>query len=327
MSENTNEKMDKLEEMLKESNLIGKQENEDFKSGFVTLIGRPNVGKSTLMNRLIGEKIAIVSRKPQTTRNQIQTVLTEEDFQIVFIDTPGMHVPTTKLGNFMVKSADSALDMVDIIWYLVEPYDRINDDDKRILQKLENTDKPVFLLINKIDTTQHAKLLSVIEAYSKVYNFAEIIPISALKEKNTDDLIETVKKYLQNGPMYYPEDTITNQPERQLVSEIVREKALRLLRDEIPHGVAVEIVAFKKRKNKKFMDIECTLYCERESHKRIVIGNKGEMLRDIGSQARYDIEKLLDMKVHLQLWVKVKNNWRDSDFLLKNFGYHENDNI
>lgn len=300
-------------------------EDNNFKSGFVSIIGRPNVGKSTLMNRLIGEKIAIVSSKPQTTRNQVQTILTTDEFQIVFIDTPGMHSPTTKLGNYMVKSADNSLDMVDIIWYLIEPYDRIKDEDMRILQKLESCNQPVFLLINKIDTTTHEKLLGVIDSYSKSFNFTEIIPISALKEKNIDDLLDTVKKYLKEGPMFYPDDIVTNQPERQIVSEIVREKALRLLRDEIPHGVATEIITFKKRKNKKFMDIECTIYCEKESHKRIVIGTKGSMLRDIGSQARYDIEKVLDMPVHLQLWVKVKNNWRDSDFLLKNFGYNESD--
>jgi GTP-binding protein Era len=295
--------------------------SKTFHSGFVSLIGRPNVGKSTLMNCIIGEKIAIMSSKPQTTRNQIQSILTTDDFQIVFIDTPGIHKPKSKLGNYMVKSAETTFGNVDVILYLIEPFEKIKDSDMAILDKLKGTKTPVFLIINKIDTVEKPELLRVIDAYRKQFDFAEIIPISALKGSNKDILLEAVSKYLPEGPKYFPEDMITDQPERQIVAELIREKALKLLQEEIPHGIAIEITSMKKRDKSDMVDIEATIYCERESHKGIIIGKQGTMLKKIGSNARYDIERLLGSPVNLQLWIKVKKDWRDSDFLLKNFGY------
>ncbi len=295
---------------------------KEFCSGFVSLIGRPNVGKSTLMNCLIGEKIAIVSHKPQTTRNKIQTILTKDNFQVVFVDTPGIHKPKSKLGNYMVKSAETSLNNMDIVMYLIEPYKKINDGDLNILEKLKNVNSKVFLIINKIDTVDHTEILDVINVYKDKYEFEEIIPISASNAKNVDSLLECIEKHLPVGVQYFPEDMITDQPEKQIVSEIIREKALRLLNEEVPHGIAVEIMSMKKRKNKHMVDIEATIYCERETHKGIIIGKKGVKLKDIGSRARADIEKILGSDVNLQLWVKVKKDWRDSDFLLKNFGYN-----
>lgn len=295
--------------------------NKNFKSGFVSLIGRPNVGKSTLMNCLIGEKIAIISNKPQTTRNKIQSILTKDDFQVVFIDTPGIHKPKSKLGDYMVKSAETTLNEVDIVLYLIEPFEKIKDSDMAILERLKNVKTPVFLIINKIDTTPAEELLKVIDVYKDIYDFAEIIPISALKAKNTEDLLKAIKKYLPQGPQYFPADMITDQPERQLAAEIIREKALYLLQEEIPHGIAVEITSMKQRKDKDMTDIEATIYCERDSHKGIIIGKQGSMLKKIGTNARKDIQRLLGSPVNLQIWIKVKKDWRDSDFLLKNFGY------
>ena len=294
-----------------------------FQSGFVSLIGRPNVGKSTLMNCLIGEKIAIISSKPQTTRNKIQSILTTDDMQVIFIDTPGLHTPKSKLGNYMVKSAENTLSNVDIVMYLIEPYEKIKDSDRAILERLDKVKAPVFLIINKIDTVEKPELLKVIEAYSKEYPFKEIIPISALKNKNTEDLLNAIKKYIPEGPKYFPDDMITDQPERQIVAEIIREKALYLLQDEIPHGIAVEITSMKPRKDKDITDIEATIYCERETHKGIIIGKQGSMLKKIGSNARRDIERFIAGSVNLQIWIKVKKDWRDSDFLLKNFGYDD----
>ena len=294
-----------------------------FQSGFVSLIGRPNVGKSTLMNCLIGEKIAIISSKPQTTRNKIQSILTTDDMQVIFIDTPGLHTPKSKLGNYMVKSAENTLSNVDIVMYLIEPYEKIKDSDRAILERLDKVKAPVFLIINKIDTVEKTELLKVIEAYSKEYPFKEIIPISALKNKNTEDLLNAIKKYIPEGPKYFPDDMITDQPERQIVAEIIREKALYLLQDEIPHGIAVEITSMKPRKDKDITDIEATIYCERETHKGIIIGKQGSMLKKIGSNARRDIERFIAGSVNLQIWIKVKKDWRDSDFLLKNFGYDD----
>ena len=297
--------------------------SKEFKSGFVSLIGRPNVGKSTLMNCLIGEKIAIISSKPQTTRNKIQSILTTDDMQVIFIDTPGLHTPKSKLGNYMVKSAENTLSNVDIVLYLIEPFEKIKDSDRAILDRLKNVKSPVFLIINKIDTIEKPELLKVMEAYSNEYNFAEIIPISALKDKNTEELLKAIRKYIPEGPKYFPEDMITDQPERQIVAEMIREKALYLLQDEIPHGIAVEITSMKPRKDKDITDIEATVYCERDSHKGIIIGKQGSMLKKIGSNARRDIERFLGGSVNLQIWIKVKKDWRDSDFLLKNFGYDE----
>lgn len=292
-----------------------------FYSGFVSLIGRPNVGKSTLMNCLIGEKIAITSHKPQTTRNKITSILTKDDFQCVFLDTPGIHKPKSKLGEYMVRSAETTFGEVDLVLMLIEPTTEIQPMDTYVLERIKNVKTPVVLVINKIDTVERDTLLEVISAYSKLHDFAEVVPISAMKDRNTDELLRVIKKYLPEGPQYFPEDMVTDQPERQIVSEIIREKALYLLQDEVPHGIAVEIMSMKKRPEQDIVDIEATIYCERESHKGIIIGKHGSMLKRIGSTARYDMQRLLGSPIYLQLWVKVKKDWRDSDFLLKNFGY------
>jgi len=296
-----------------------------FKSGFVTLIGRPNVGKSTLMNQIIGQKIAITSSKPQTTRNRIQTVFTDERGQIIFLDTPGIHKAKNKLGEYMVNVAERTLKEVDVVLWLVEPTTFIGAGERHIAEQLKKVNTPVILAINKIDTVKKEELLAVIAAYSQIHDFKEIVPVSALNGENAQHLVDTLFSYLQEGPQFYDEDTITDQPERQIVAELIREKALRLLSDEIPHGIAVSIERMKERKNGKIMDIEATIICERDSHKGIIIGKKGAMLKKIGSKARVEIESLLDIQVNLQLWVKVKKDWRDSDFLLKNYGYRDTD--
>ena len=294
----------------------------NYKSGFVTLIGRPNVGKSTLMNRLIGQKIAITSNKPQTTRNRIQTVYTCDEGQIIFLDTPGIHKAKNKLGEYMVSVAERTLKEVDVILWLVEPSMFIGAGEQHIAEQLRSVKTPVFLVINKIDTVEKAEILKFIAAYKDIVDFAEIIPVSALKGENTDDLLQAMMKYLPTGPQFYDEDTITDQPERQIVAEMIREKALRNLSDEIPHGIAVAVDQMKLRHNNKNMyDIDATIICERDSHKGIIIGKQGQMLKKIGTQARREIEEMLQKKVNLKLWVKVKKDWRDSDFLLKNFGY------
>ncbi len=298
---------------------------ETFKSGFVSIIGRPNVGKSTLMNQLIGEKVAIMSNKPQTTRNRIQTVLTTEDFQAVFIDTPGIHTPKNKLGEFMVKSAITTLNEVDVIFYLVEAEAFIGKLDEDIIERLKHIDTPVFLCINKIDSVPKETLLETIDLYRKAYDFKEIIPISAYEGVNLDAILKTMPQYLPEGPQFFPSDMLTDQPERQIVAEIIREKALHLLDKEIPHGIAVEIESMKKREESDVVDIEATIVCERDSHKRIIIGKQGQMIKQIGTKARYDIERLLGSKIYLTLWVKIKKNWRDSDFLIKNYGYDRKD--
>lgn len=297
--------------------------NKGYKSGFVTLIGRPNVGKSTLMNQLIGQKIAITSDKPQTTRNRIQTVFTNETGQIIFLDTPGIHKAKNKLGEFMVNVAERTLNEVDVILWLVEPSTFIGAMEQHIIEQLKKVKTPIILVINKIDTVKKEELLPFIAAYKECLDFAEIVPVSALKGENKEQLIDVIFKYLPEGPMFYDEDTITDQPERQIVAELVREKALRLLNDEIPHGIAVYIDRMKERENGKIIDIDATIVCERDSHKGIIIGKQGSMLKKIGTQARMEIENLLDLKVNLKLWVKVKKDWRDSDFLIKNYGYRE----
>ncbi len=292
---------------------------DKFYSGFVSIIGRPNVGKSTLSNKLIGQKICIVSNKPQTTRNKIRLILTKDDYQIVFLDTPGIHIPKSKLGTYMVKSANTTLNEVDIILYLIEPNKKIGEQDNLILQKLETVDTPVFLVVNKIDMVQKEQLFEVIDVYRKRYNFKEVIPISAFNDENVDTLLSLMRQNLNEGPKFFDEDLITDEPERAIVAEIIREKALRQLEDEIPHGVAVVIEKMTAKKD--IVNIQATIFCERESHKGIIIGKKGEKLKRIGSDARRDIERLLGSKVFLETWVKVKKDWRDSDFLLKNFGY------
>lgn len=299
------------------------EKNRQKKSGFVTLIGRPNVGKSTLMNHLIGQKIAITSAKPQTTRNRIQTVYTDERGQIVFLDTPGIHKAKNRLGEYMVNVAEHTLKEVDVILWLVEPSTFIGAGERHIAEQLKRVKQPVILVINKMDTLKDPQeILTFIDAYKDICPFAEIVPVSALKKKNTDMLTEIIFKYLPLGPMFYDEDTVTDQPMRQIVAELIREKALRLLEEEIPHGIAVTIEKMSERKN-GIMDIEATIVCERDSHKGIIIGKGGSMLKRIGTAARREIEDMLEGKVNLQLWVKVRKEWRDNELLMKNYGYRE----
>lgn len=295
--------------------------NADFKSGFAAIIGRPNVGKSTLMNHLIGQKIAITSRKPQTTRNKIQTVYTDERGQVVFLDTPGIHKAKNKLGEYMVNVAQRTFKDADVILWLVEPTTFIGAGERHIAEQLKLCKLPVILVINKVDTVKKSEVAGFIESYRNICNFAEIVPVSALRSQNLDTLLECIFKYLPYGPQFYDEDTVTDQPQRQIVAEMIREKALRTLDEEIPHGIAVTIDRMKERSQGNLVDIDATIICERDSHKGIIIGKQGAMLKKIGSAARFEIEKMLDMKVNLKLWVKVKKDWRDSDYLIKNFGY------
>ena len=295
----------------------------NYKSGFVTIIGRPNVGKSTLMNRLIGQKIAITSNKAQTTRNRIQTVYTDDEAQIVFLDTPGINKAKNKLGEYMMKVAHDNLNEVDVIMWIVEPTTFIGAGERHIIDVLHNTNKPVVLVINKTDSVEEKDIFEAINTYKEVFDFTDIVPVSALKGKNTNELIDTLKKLLPYGPMFYDEDTITDQPERQIVAELIREQALRQLDKEIPHGIAVVIDRMKERNSGDIIDIDATIICERDSHKGIIIGKQGAMLKSIGTKARYSIENLLDTKVNLKLWVKVKKDWRDSDTLLKNYGFRD----
>ncbi len=295
--------------------------NANFKSGFVTLIGRPNVGKSTLMNRLIGQKIAITSNKPQTTRNRIQTVYTDERGQIVFLDTPGIHKAKNKLGEYMVNVAERTLKEVDVVLWLVEPTTFIGAGEQHIAAQLKTIKTPIVLVINKVDTVKKEEVLKFIDAYKDICEFADIVPVSALKGQNTDTVLEVIFKYLPYGPAFYDEDTVTDQPQRQIVAEMIREKALRSLDEEIPHGIAVTIEKMKERPGGKVVDIEATIICERDSHKGIIIGKGGVMLKKIGSAARFEIERMMEMKVNLQIWVKVRKDWRDSDLFIKNFGY------
>ena len=299
---------------------------DNFKSGFVTIIGRPNVGKSTLMNHLIGQKIAITSNQPQTTRNRIQTVYTDmERGQIVFLDTPGIHQAKNKLGEYMVNVAEHTLSEVDVILWLVEPSTFIGAGEQHIIKQLKKTKTPVILIINKVDTVEREKILEYIDAYRKVFDFAEIVPASALREQNLDTVVDVIFKYLPYGPMFYDEETVTDQPERAIVAEIIREKALHALDDEIPHGIAVYIDRMKERRGQNIIDIDATIVCERDSHKGIIIGKGGSMLKKIGSNARYEMERLLDTQVNLKLWVKVRKDWRDSELMMKNFGYNKDD--
>lgn len=294
---------------------------EDYKSGFVAIIGRPNVGKSTLMNHLIGQKIAITSRKAQTTRNKIQTVYTCERGQIVFLDTPGIHKAKNKLGEYMVNVASRTFKDADVILWLVEPGTQVGPGDRHIAEQLKNCKLPVILVINKVDTVKKEEVAGFIETYRKLIDFADIVPASALRAQNLNTVIDCIFKYLPYGPQFYDEDTITDQPQRQIVAELIREKALRTLDEEIPHGIAVTIDTMKERPDGRIVDIEATIICERDSHKGIIIGKQGAMLKKIGSAARFEIERMLEQKVNLKLWVKVKKDWRDSDYLIKNFGY------
>lgn len=301
---------------------IGKEEK---KSGFVTLIGRPNVGKSTLMNQLIGQKIAITSNKPQTTRNKIRTVYTDERGQIVFVDTPGIHKAKNKLGRYMVEVAEHTLQDVDVIVWLVEPTTFIGAGERHIAEQLKAVKAPIILAINKVDTLKDPdEILPFIAAYKDICSFAEIVPLSALKGRNTELLLELLFQYIPQGPLFYDEDTVTDQPMRQIAAELIREKALRLLDDEIPHGIAVTIEKMKARKDGLY-DIEASIICERDSHKGIIIGKGGSMLKRIGTEARKEIEDMLEARVNLNLWVKVRKEWRDSELYMKNYGYDVKD--
>ncbi len=299
--------------------------NENFKSGFVAIIGRPNVGKSTLMNQLIGQKIAITSNKAQTTRNRIQTVYTCDEGQIIFLDTPGINRAKNKLGEYMLKVAEGTLNEVDVVMWIVEATTFIGAGERYIISQLEKIKTPIIIVVNKIDSVSEEEVFEAIKTYKETINYAEIVPVSALKGQNKQELIDTLFKYLPKGPCYYDEDTVTDQPERQIVSELIREQALRLLDKEIPHGIAVVIDSMKERPGGRLMDIDATIICERESHKGIIIGHQGRMLKKIGTNARYGIEQLLGIKVNLKLWVKVKKDWRDADTLLKNYGYTINE--
>ncbi|MBR3833946.1 MAG: GTPase Era [Lachnospiraceae bacterium] len=303
--------------------ILGKKNNDNFKSGFVAIVGRPNVGKSTLMNRLIGQKIAITSNKAQTTRNRIQTVYTDEEAQIVFLDTPGINRAKNKLGQYMMNVAYNTLNEVDVVMWVVEPTTFIGAGERHIVEVLAKVKTPVILVINKTDTVEEQAIFDAINTYKEVYSFEDIVPVSALKGKNSEELIKTIKGHLPYGPQFYDEDTVTDQPERQIVAELVREQTLRLLDKEIPHGIAVVIDRMKERPDGGLIDIDATIICERDSHKGIIIGKQGAMLKKIGSKARVSMENLLDCKVNLKLWVKVKKDWRDSDTLIKNYGYRD----
>ncbi|MCD3245412.1 GTPase Era [Clostridium botulinum C] len=293
-----------------------------FKSGFISIIGRPNVGKSTLINEILGEKLSIVSCRPQTTRNNIRAILTKDDYQLVFLDTPGIHKPRHKLGEYMVKAAESSKDEVDLIVFITTPQNEIGKGDELILENIKNSKKPLFLIVNKIDENPPELVAETLKKYSEYMEFKEIIPISAQKNKNVDILLDLMIKYMPEGPKYYPDDMITDVQERFVVSEIIREKALKLLSEEVPHGIAVEIISMKQAKNGTY-HIDANLLCEKDSHKGIVIGKGGQMLKKIGTYARQDISKFLDTKVNLKVWVRVKKEWRDSNFMLKELGYKE----
>jgi GTP-binding protein Era len=293
-----------------------------FKSGFVTLVGRPNVGKSTLLNLLTGEKIAITSSKPQTTRHTIQTVVTRENYQVVFVDTPGMHRPKNKLGEYMMKSALKTLMDVDVILFLVEATDKaIGPGDLSIMEELEKAGTPVILVINKVDLVSKESVLPLIDQYNKAYDFEEIVPVSALDFRTAELILSVIEKYLPEGEKFYPDDMLTDQPEKVIAQEIIREKMLNLLSEEVPHGIGIEVISFKNREDKGLLEIEANIYCEKDSHKGIIIGRGGAMLKRIGTMAREDMERFYDTKVVLKLWVKVKDDWRNNDFMLNELGY------
>ena len=293
-----------------------------FKSGFVAIIGRPNVGKSTLLNRLTGEKIAITSEKPQTTRNTIRSIITEKDSQIIFIDTPGIHKPKNKLGEFMVNTAEDTLNDVDAVLFLVEAENReAGHGDLFIIEQLKNLKTPVFLVINKIDTISKELILPVIAAYKEILDFESVIPVSALNGEGLEIVVREIKRVLPEGPKYYPDDLMTDQPEKLIVAELIREKVLKLLSEEVPHGVGIEVIAFKERENQNMVDIQANIYCEKDSHKGIIIGREGRMLKKIGTLAREETERILGTKVFLELWVKVKADWRNNNNVLKILGY------
>ncbi len=293
-----------------------------YKSGFITIVGRPNVGKSTLLNQIIGEKIAIISDKPQTTRNKIQMVYTEEAMQIVFLDTPGIQMPKNKLGEYMLNLSKSTLEEVDVITFIVDGSEKIGKLDQYILDQLDGVETPVVLVINKIDTITQEALQELVDKFEKMDRFEKVIPISALNNQGVEDYIRYIETILPEGPQYFPEDMITDQPERVIIAEIIREKALLNLEDEIPHGIVVDIEKIAKREGKDLLDVYATIFVEKKSHKGMVIGKGGSMISKIGSQARADIETLMGTKINLQLWIKIEKDWRDRKDQVKRFGYH-----
>ncbi|GEK35224.1 GTPase Era [Kurthia sibirica] len=301
------------------------QENKEFKSGFISIIGRPNVGKSTFLNHVIGQKIAIMSDKPQTTRNKVQGVLTTDDAQMIFIDTPGIHKPKHKLGEFMLKVSKNALREVEVIMFMINAEQKLGAGDQYVMEMLKGSKTPVFLVVNKIDKIHPDDLLKKIEEYRHEFDFAEVIPISALEGRNVDSLLATIKKYLPQGPQYYPADQVTDHPERFIISEMIREKVLHLTRDEIPHSVAVEIEKIKVDEETGRVHVMASIIVERDSQKGIIIGKKGSMLKEVGTRARKDIENLLGSKVFLELWVKVQKDWRDRSSQLKDYGYRDDE--
>lgn len=296
-----------------------------YKSGFISIIGRPNVGKSTFLNRVIGQKIAIMSDKPQTTRNKVQGVLTQNDSQMIFIDTPGIHKPKHKLGDFMMKVATNTLREVDLILFMINATEGYGRGDEFIIEKLQSVKTPVFLVVNKIDAMHPDDLLPIIEKYQQLYPFAAVVPISALEGNNVDTLLEQIKEHLPEGPQFYPADQVTDHPERFIISELVREKVLHLTREEIPHSVAVVIDSIKKMDNSDTINVMATIVVERDSQKGIVIGKQGKMLKEVGSRARVDIENLLGSKVFLELWVKVQKDWRNKASQLRDYGFNESE--
>ena len=302
------------------------EQKKGYKSGFVSIVGRPNVGKSTFLNRVIGQKIAIMSDKPQTTRNKVQGVLTQKDSQTIFIDTPGIHKPKHKLGEFMLKVSRNALKEVDIIMFMVNAEQEIGKGDEFIIDMLEGNKTPVFLVINKIDQVHPDQLAGIIDSYKDKFNFAEIIPISALQGNNVEQLLTTIEKYLPEGPQYYPADQVTDHPERFIISEMIREKVLHLTREEIPHSIAVVIDKIKRdEENENMIRVQATIMVERDSQKGIVIGKKGGLLKQVGTEARKDIEMLLGSKVFLELWVKVQKDWRNKQAQLRDFGFRDDE--
>jgi len=298
---------------------------QEFKSGFITIIGRPNVGKSTFLNQVIGQKIAIMSDKAQTTRNKIQGVLTTENSQMIFIDTPGIHKPKHRLGDFMMKVATNTLNEVDLVLYMINATEKFGPGEEFIIEKLKNVKTPVFLVVNKIDLIHPDELLTIIDRYKDEYPFAEIVPISALQGNNVDNLLKVIQKYLPPGPAYYPADQVTDHPERFIISELIREKVLHLTREEVPHSIAVQIEKISRDEDTGKLHVMAVIIVERDSQKGIIIGKQGSMLKEIGKRARLDIENLLGSKVYLELWVKVQKDWRNKAAFLKEFGYREDE--
>lgn len=296
---------------------------QTFKSGFVSIVGRPNVGKSTLINHIVGQKIAIMSNKPQTTRNKITAVHTTEQGQIIFLDTPGIHKPKSKLGDYMVSVAENTLNEVDLVLFVIDATEKRGPGDEYIIERLKQVKTPVFLVINKIDKVHPEALLPIIDDYRQLLSFKQIVPISALEGNNTESLVEAIFDEMEEGPMYYPPDQVTDHPERFIVAELIREKVLHLTREEVPHSIAVTVEEMKRGENGKTLYIYAAIYVERDSQKGILIGEKGKMLREIGSRARADIERLMGDKVFLEIWVKVKKDWRNQERMLRNFGFYD----